>query len=395
MTHGGSEDDFSELVAATGDTLADGDWRATAENPFDVSSVECDARLARWSRRTGGLAIRFTQSDNVSWWMAVHHQGQRLFAMVHHFGPESPLIQLTPQLGDMELGRDPLRDILKEPGLDADEIKRLVADHRAEQWVAAMAQGRVMADKSEVVRALTKPTAGESGIADLLAHLGAATFTGLCIEHPMSDAEAEMPFSVQRIIGKALVTGCLLPTAAGAVTFVVLLRLVAKAGMPAIVALLAAMVGSWLVMNGLRHVSRRTPTKERWRDRLTLAWASTRDAADGGPIRPTAAALNTWGGFFYLLRDIAFFSGIDRPQGAFALYIEAWAVGPPLLVTYMNRVAAGGSDAEPLFDAAKALVNLRNRLIEDHLQQKQINPSKIATEVQDILQPMGGQVRTA
>ena len=104
--------------------------------------------------------------------------------------------------------------------------------------------------------------------------------------------------------------------------------------------------------------------------------------------RIVATALDTWGGFFYLLRDIAFFAGIDRPKGAFALYIEAWSVGPPALVAYMNKVASGTSSADPLFDAAKSLVELRERLIDEHLQQQVISPHNVVGEVRTILKPM-------
>jgi hypothetical protein len=197
-----------------------------------------------------------------------------------------------------------------------------------------------------------------------------------------------MPFSVQRIIGRALLSGCILPTGAGILVLFMLLRFATRAGLPAIAAMVMAVVGAWFTSNTVRRMLRRKPGGEGWKDRLTIAWASEEPSTDPSPIRPTATALDTWGGFFYLLRDIAFFAGIDRPKGAFALYIEAWSVGPPALVSYMNNVASGTSSADPLFDAAKSLVELRERLIDEHLQQQAISPRNVVGEVRTILKPM-------
>ncbi|HIA03113.1 MAG TPA: hypothetical protein EYN66_14610 [Myxococcales bacterium] len=386
LAYGGTRTDFDELVAANGEVIAKDDWMGTVEGPFEVSSVEADARLARWSRRTGGLAIRITQTDNISWWMAVHHRGQRLLAMVHHFGPDSPLVQITPRLGDMELGRDPLYDLLKEPGMQPGELRRKVAERRAEQLAAALSQGGILVDENALADALSKPKGNESGIPDLFQHLGIQAFSKLCVKHPVGQDEGEMPFSIQRIIGRALLGGCIVPTGAGVVMLWALIKMFGKMGVPGLV---IAVVGAWITSNTVRRLLRkRQGADQNWQDRLSLGWAAQNQGDSPGPIRPTASALDTWGGFFYLLRDIAFFSGIDRPQGAFALYIEAWAVGPPALVSYMNKVASGVSSADPLFDAAKGLVVLRDRLIEEHLQQQAINADNVAIEVRTILEPI-------
>ena len=54
----------------------------------------------------------------------------------------------------------------------------------------------------------------------------------------------------------------------------------------------------------------------------------------------------------------------------------------------MNKVASGTSSADPLFDAAKSLVELRERLIDEHLQQQVISPRNVVGEVRTILKPM-------
>ena len=115
---------------------------------------------------------------------------------------------------------------------------------------------------------------------------------------------------------------------------------------------------------------------------MSLSWAAPQGSATGP--RPTPRALNTWGGLFYLLRDIAFFAGIDRPTGPMSLYIEVWALGPPALVKAINA-ASEAMHTDTLIDAAQDLVTLRADLIGQHLAQSPISAEGVQRRVRSIL----------
>ena len=378
MAKGGEAHDFHELVAA-GNTRAEGGWFATLEKPFDISSVEADARLARWSRRTGGLAVRLSRIEDGRWWLAVHHAGSRSFAMVHDFSPID-LGEHVP-LG-VDVGRDPLLDLLREPGMNPTSVRSAVAQRRAERLAAALAAGEVTIDVEELARALASATPEMGGVGAVLRQLGA----------PMSlldDATATAPamsFPIQQAIGKAFLLGCAAPAALGTVAFVGVSLWAVRAGMMPLVAAILGGAAAWVAAQVLRSLTGRMTDSDGLRTRLTIAWAAD-DGGAQGPIRPTAAALDTWGGFFYLLRDIGVFGGIDRPKGAFGVTVEGWAMGPPQLVQAMNSVTAGQAPPDALYAAAGALVALRERLIDGHLARQPVVAEAVASEVRSILRP--------
>ena len=378
LARGGEAQDFQELVAAKG-VRAEGGWLATVERPFEISSVEADARLGRWSRKTGGLAVRVSRIEDGRWWLAVHHAGRRSFAMVHDFSPLDLSEHLPP---GVDMGRDPLLDLCGGAGSSPDVVRHTVARRRAEQLAAALAAADVGLAPDAVARALSSG-APDGGVSTLLQELGAP----LSLLDDVAAAEG-MPLPVQQALGKAFLLGCVAPAAVGTAAFVVVSLWAVRTGTPPVFAALLGGAAAFGAAQVLRGLGRRFSGSDGIRQRLTIAWAADPGDADAGPIRPTATALDTWGGFFYLLRDIGFFAGIDRPKGAFGVSIEGWAMGPPPLVAAMNRVSAGERPPDALYEAAGALVALRERLIDSHLRREPVAAAAIAAEVRSILRPV-------
>ncbi len=391
LAHGGTEDTFRELVAATGIIGSEGAWFATVDGALDVSSIEADARLARWSRRTGRLAMRITRTDPTRWWLAVHHDGQRLFAMVHTHGILEQLMPETAILTDAELGRDPLLDLLSAPGTDRGEVRGLVAQRRAEQLSAALAVGDVHVPAEYLARILRADDPPDGNIPSLLAQIEGKSLYDL-VTHVQGSSPgpvAAAPGSIQSVVSKAIMLGCVLPALVGTGFFVAFSRYAVKSGASPAAALLFGGIAAWVGMWGARQLlgGRAVAGQAGWQKRSVLSWAAQAAAPPARPIRPTASALDTWGGLFYLLRDIAFFSGIDRPQGPLALYVEAWGLGPPALVDAINRAVADGATPQPLFDAAHELVTLRQALIDRHLAGEKIASEETVAKVKTILAP--------
>ncbi len=388
LVRGGSETDFSELVAATERTHQAGEWRGTIEPALDISSVEADARLARWSRQTGGLAIRVSRPDPRRWWLAVHHEGRRLFAMIHgHPAPDNAMAG-NPLFSDAELGRDPLLDLISVPeltGSGAEAVRQEVAKRRAGQLTAALGASGLDVEEGRISRLLADEAPRDGNIAGLLDALGAGNLFGLTRQLP-PDILPTMP-SPSGAVGRTMVMGCAVPMVLGAVLFVVFSRMAMRATGSPFASLLFGAGAAWAGMYGYRKTAgrRALPTPPPMiQSGAALDWAS--DSSDRSrSVRPTAAALDTWGGLFYLLRDIAFFSGIDRPRGPTTLYLEAWAMGPAALVHAINRVASEDAPAEPLYDAAARLVSLRDELIDRHLAEEHVSPDSITHQVRQAL----------
>lgn len=389
MAHGGDQADFVELVAANEQMERENDWWACVENPLDVSSVEADARLARWSRRTGELAVRITRADPHRWWLAVHHAGERLMVMVHNHGNDR-IDPASPVLVDLDLGRDPLLDILKRPSMTVRDVRRAVADHRAEQLSSALGAGGVSVPADYIARILGAERPKMGNLPPLLDQLGVPSF--LALARPDASAiqsvSAAVPTTIQRVVTRAVVTGCVIPGVVAVAVFVILARYASKAGVPPAMALILGAGAAWLGSLAVREVTRRVGRSGgQWHERMMLAWAADAPIPNARAIRPTAPALDTWGGLFYLLRDIAFFGGIDRPRGPMALYIEAYGLGPPALVETINRVSAEEIPAEALFGVAQSLVDLRRELIDRHLEGDTPTAEEVAGKVRGILRP--------
>lgn len=387
LCRGGSRTDFSELVCASELTAEENGWHATAESPLTVSSVEVDARLARWSRRSEGLAVRITRTDDLRWWLAVHYAGQRLLVLIYSQDEDGVEAERA-SLASPELGRDPLLDLLRGPGMATDTVRAEVARQRAVQLEAALAQGDVTVDPESLEGILGAPESSSNGnLAVLLDLLGAPNALALTAELTATAPTPVGPLNLQRMLGRVLVVGCLLPTIVGTTLFVVVSRLAARAGLGPLLALVAGMGAGWIGLTATRQLARRFGSGEGWQQRMNLSWAAEKPPNGFRPVRPTARALNTWGGLFYLLRDIAFFGGIDRPHGPMSLYLEAWGIGPPGLVAAINRAVEEESRSAPLFDVAESLVRLRAELIDQHLAGERIAPGRIQDEVKQILRP--------
>lgn len=387
LAHGGTQVEFSELVASSVRFEAFGAWFATVENAFETSSVEADARLARWSKKTGGVALRVSRPDDVHVWLAAHLDGQRLPVISHYVGPTERL-ELATVAGmavpDAVIGRDPLLDLVREHGTTMNEARREVARRRAEMLEAALAAGGVVVDHEALLEAFFQGTRAEldAGIPELLAVLGVSEARSLLRAH-QGDRGA-LPAEVAGALKRDLVLGLVVPVALAGLAFVFSARIFARAGpMVGLIGggLIAAFTASIVRAVMRRFIGRGPQVPNRFLD-----WAG--DARLTGAIQPTAQALDTWGGLFYLLRDIAFFAGIDRPRGAYALYVEGTAMGPPRLVDAMNRVTAGAAPSGPLHQAGEALVALRERLVTSHLEKTAVEKDRIVSEVRQILSPV-------
>ena len=389
LGYGGDAASFNELVDASDSMREDGGWFGTADRPMVVSSVEADARLARWTRSTGGLGLRISRTDPTRIWMAVHHAGERLVALVHHHGSE----MTEPQTGlivDPDIGRDPLLDLLRDAGSSRDDVRKLVAQRRSQQLADALAVGSVNVNADAIAHVLFDNDRAGGGMDGLLTLLGCGNLIQLTRslgDEP--DPGQSLQSSVQKTVVSALLSGCIAPALIGTGAFVFLTRWAAKLGLPPSLALIAGMGGAWATMSLVRKaLTRRGATGYQWHQRMMLAWAAEFPVGLTRPIRPTAAALDTWGGLFYLLRDIAFFGGIDRPQGPMALYVEAWCMGPPGLVESINEAEAKDADRSRLYDVASGLVALRGQLIDDHLAGAKIAPQTVTERVHNILRPI-------
>ncbi|MFT7625262.1 MAG: hypothetical protein ACI9WU_004453 [Myxococcota bacterium] len=377
------QETFGELVAANEVIEHDGDWLVSSDSALEVSSVEADARMARWSRKTGGLAVRITRPDPTRWWLAVHHDGQRLFAMIHTHEVLGATGIPGALITDAELGRDPLLDLASPTSTRGD-----VGEERGRQLAAALAVGGLDIDEHRLIRLLRDEKAADGNLPDLLDVLGAAGAWDLGQSSVPAFMNSEGLASVRSVMSRAVLLGCVMPGFVSIALFITFSRFAVRSGASPAIALLFGGFVAWLGLAGLRRfVGVRMPTTAGpmgASPRNPLGWAG-QGPAEARPPRPTAAALETWGGLFYLLRDIAFFAGIERPTGPSSLYIEAWGMGPASLVEGINRVAAKDTPPEPLYDVAAGLVKLREELIDQHLIDAKIQASGVKQRVRTIL----------
>ena len=384
LAHGGTEADFRELVTARDIVLSEGGWWATSERALEVSSVEADARLARWTRRTGQLGVRLSRTDDARWWLAVHHGGERLMAMVHCWAPDTT--GGAGLAGAAELGQDPLVAARIAEGRSPTEARLEAADRRADELSRALSAGDVEAKVEPLRELLLTGRAPDGGLRGLLALLGIPSAGDLLDEEsPLVPGQGSVREVVGTSSGRAALMGCAIPAVAGAVVFVAVSRMAVRMW-PPLFALLAGFAAAWATILLVARVTRPAPRQgDRWQRRFMLSWAAENPGEV--PVKPDPDAMATWGGIFYLLRDIAFFAGIDRPQGPIALYAEAWSIGPPRLVAAINRVAGGRTSPDPLFDAAHELVALRSELIDAHLGGLPVVADQVAERVRTILRP--------
>ena len=393
LTRGGTREAFDKLVAAESTTLMQDEWRGVVTSPDKTSAVEADARLARWSRAEKGFGIRITRTDDERWWLAIHSKGERLFAMVHHFGPSA---QLEPIPGVMtNAGRDPLIDIVGSQTMGVVEVLHEVASKRSEQLKDALLEGGLTIPHEKLTEILIRANDGTGGIPAFLTLVGAEKFCTLLTERRTGPTPQPSPLDLGRMAKQALV-GCAAPIMTGVISFLVLIRVFVRLHWPSFLALVAAAAGAFAAARLARRTMSLWRSGRSMQRYMRLEWAvdssGNKEARLGlDPSRllnmPLPPALNTWGGLFYLLRDIGFISGIARPSTLVLTHTEAWAMGPPALVTAMNRVAIGQTNADTLFEAAQDLIALRGQLLEQHLAEESIEPGKIAARVRDILRP--------
>jgi hypothetical protein len=392
LTRGGTRDAFDNLVAAESATLMQGEWRGVVTSPDRTSAVEADVRLARWSRAEKSFGIRITRTDDERWWLAVHSKGERLFAMVHHFGPAA---QLEPIPGVItSAGRDPLIDIVASQNSNVVEVLHKVATQRSEQLKDALLEGGLNIIHEKLADILTRANDGSGGIPALLSLLEADEFCTLLTERRTGPTPQPSPLDLGRVAKQALV-GCAAPIVAGIVSFLVLIRIFTRIHWPPMLSLIASAFGAFAAARLTRRTMGLWRSGRYMQRYMRLEWAvdssgkETKLGFDPSKLlnMPLPPALNTWGGLFYLLRDIGFISGIARPSSLVLRHTEAWAMGPPALVTAMNRVAIGQASADSLYEAAQGLVALRGQLLEQHLAEEPIEPRKIEALVRDILRP--------
>jgi len=398
LTHAGTRAEFDQWVASEGTTMTQGEWRGLALNPDQISAVEADARLARWSQATSGFALRFTRTNDSRWWMAVHHDGQRLFAMVHHFGPSEDLRPIPSVVGNA--GRDPLLDIVGAGKSSIKGVQQEVAQQRAEQFRDALREGGIDCELDALIEAINRDGDGTGGIPAILQVLGAADFCGLLNNRRTTPAPEPPPYDVRKLAKQGLV-GCAVPIAAGIVTFFIAIQVFVRVRLPGLVALILAVFVSSAATRLSRRVYALWMSGRRSERYLRMDWAAKgKPNTPKNPLGlgtskilnvPLSAALNTWGGLFYLLRDIGFFGGVARPESKTLNHTEAWAMGPPKLISVMNQVALGQLKPDRMFQAASQLVEMRRSLIQSHIEGTEPDPMKVRDKVHEILSPVVGQ----
>ena len=391
---GGAREEFDRWVAADGATMTQGDWRGLVLNPDSISAVEADARLGRWSQAVGGFAIRITRTSDTRWWLAVHHNGQRLFAMVQHCGDPAALTPMPSIVGNA--GRDPLLDVVATPTMDVETVQRDVANQRAEQLREALMESGCAVEADAIAAALLSQRDGWGGIPMLLQLMGASDFVSLLKDRRAGVAPEPQPYDMRKMAKQGLV-GCAAPIGAGIVSFMIAVRLLIRMHVHGLVALFLAFGISSLVIRFTRRMMTMWITGRRSEQYLRMEWASAKPPKQGSPLGlgaakmlnvPLSTALNTWGGLFYLLRDIGFFGGIARPSSRLLNHMEAWAMGPPGLISTMNQVALGKVTPDAMFHAAEQLVAMRNQLIQDHIAGVEPDPAQVTAKVHGILKPI-------
>ncbi|MFT5431568.1 MAG: hypothetical protein ACI9OJ_002265 [Myxococcota bacterium] len=383
---------FEELVAANGVIRPCSGWLACVESALSVSSVEVDARLARWSQQTGGLAVRITRPDPGRFWLAVHHAGERLLVMVHSHAPE--VVGNVVRIGKSDLGRDPLLSLVTEP---TDELAwTKVAETRADELSDALAQGDVHVTADALFDVLKAPPGEETKdrVAAILDALDARDVWNLISAGPQLWAGKSEGDQIKGVVGqylgRAMLSGCLVPMITGTVVFLTMSHLARSANL-GMFGMVLAFAAAWSSMSFARDAAARVTSAAPWRRRPSLIWAQpSQTSAPGAPKQPVPQALDTWGGLFYLLRDIAFFGGIDRPEAGAGLYLESWAFGPPPLVSAVNRAVDSDADnaiSNRLIDAAHGLIELRRELIGQHLRGDSVEATDVKERVHRLLAP--------
>ncbi len=374
---------FEELVAESGTVRSHCGWLGLAESATKVSPIEADARLARWSKRTGRMALRITRTDPSHFWVVVHVAGERSVAIIHD---DSPVVAMhvsrlgrIPVLLDTPFGRDPLYEQLVGMGISSTDAAEQVVNKRADELSAALSQDDLDVDAHALRRALS----GASEVALVgICELIRATPLLDCIKDLRTRAGGGGFFSeFNPIVGKALFFGVMLPATVATMAFVsVSTRLAStEVGLSPAVSFLAGCAAAAVGILATRWMSRLWIGAERRRLRDLLKWAAS--SGGGGGVKPSPAAREKWGGLFFLLRDIALLAGIDRPKGPAAVYVDTWGVGPDVLVASLNSSLRIGSDRDAHYTLARQLVELRGRLLEKHLAGVAVDSNAVAEEV--------------
>ncbi len=376
---------FESLVAPNGKVHASSGWLGVAESATRVSPVEADARLARWSKQTGRLAVRLTRTDPAHFWVAVHYEGRRSLALVHDDSPlvslHAPRLKNAPVLLDSPFGRDPFFEQLVMAGEPLPSAAERVIGRRAAELAAALSQDDIEVEDYVLRRVLSQPS--DAALVGVLEACRATPMLA-CLD----DLRARSTFfgfgnEVTGVVARAVGLGIILPLAVATTAFLTLVTWLSNHGTAPALAFLGAMGASVIGLWATRTIARRTVLGRALRLRDGLAWA---DPAHGRPtVRPLPVVRDQWGGLFFLLRDIAFFGGIDRPSGPAAVYVDTWGVGPKALVESLNA-ASRGQDAPPaMYELAEGLVGLRDRLIAEHLGERQPDPDAVRREVQGLI----------
>ena len=188
---------------------------------------------------------------------------------------------------------------------------------------------------------------------------------------------------------QAVLQGCLIPGLVSVGSFVVAALWAKSAGASPFISLIfGTSIALFAGRAAARLSTRSLVPRATFRPTTTLQWASDQPS----PPRPIKSARrlspdasNTWGGIFYLLRDIAFFSGWDRPRGPAALYIDAWGIGPPELVQTVEDVAGGMVPPTGLYSLAQGLLDVRTKAISAHLGKTTFTKQEVQDTVKDLV----------
>jgi hypothetical protein len=391
---------FEELVAEAGSVKASAGWLAIAESATRVSPVEADARLARWSRRTGRLAVRITRTDPERFWVAVHYQGERSFAMIHSEAAQLVAVLGSPRglplMFDSPFGSDPLLLDHIARGTAPAQAVEAVTTHRAEQLATALSQDDLTVEGYLLKRVLAVQT--DAALVGLLEAIRATPLLECVTDLHKRMGKLGYGAEMNAVVGRAMFVGLILPAAVATTLFVTLATKLSASGVSPVMSFLVASSVAVLGLLGTREAARRLGGSTGG-PRRALSWASPPGAVTFGLGQPNQAMREKWGGLFFLMRDIGFLANLERPDGPSSVYVDTWGIGPDALVARLNAIDGPSAEPAALYDLAAGLVAIRGRLLDVHLTAPpaeldaaapassagSIEPAAIAAEVQALV----------
>jgi hypothetical protein len=260
-----------------------------------------------------------------------------------------------------------------------------VAEKRAEELASALQAGKIEIDSSTLSHVFLSSGDPTVRLLDLIEAEDAEALLLEGLQAP--NLGVFMGGTTER---NALLQGCLIPGGIATGSFVAAALWAKSAGAAPIISLLFGTGIAMVAARAAARISSHTlAPRTTFRPATTLQWASNNPSKTGQsakPLRPSPESLNTWGGIFYLLRDIAFFSGWDRPRGPAALYVDAWGIGPPELVRIVEAATHRDTGADALYKLAASLLEIRTKAIAAHLGDEAISKDSVRDQVRTLVQ---------